>query len=307
MTDLSHPDKVLWPEPGLTKADLARYFEAVADRMLPHVAGRPLTLVRYNRGVAGDGFVQKNLPAGAPDWLPRHTEWSPSSNREVSYALAEKVDDLRWMANQNALELHEQLVRKDRDDRPDLMVFDLDPGEASIGVTVAAHWLREVLDELELATAVKTSGKRGLHMVVPIERRYEFAHVRALGLAVARMCADRHPDDLTVAMRKAERGDRLLLDWSRNGPAQTMVAPWSPRATPQATVSMPLTWDDVRADLDPSAFTLLTGPERPDAWAQMPAPQRLEQAGATVERAGYDLVDEHPRGAGPAGASRRRT
>jgi len=302
---LSHPDKVLYPEAGLTKADLRRYLERVADRMLPHVAGRPLTLVRYNRGVGGDGFVQKNLPSSAPAWLPRHVEWTPSSSRSVAYALAEKADDLRWMANQNALELHEMLVTADRDDRPDLLVFDLDPGEGPVTAPVAAHRLREVLDELGLVAAVKTSGKRGLHLVVPIERRYDFPTARGFGLGVARACADRHPGDLTVAMRKADRGDRLLLDWSRNGQAQTMVAPWSPRATPTATVSMPITWDEVGDDLDPAAFTLTTAPDRPDAWAALPAPQRLERAIAVLRRAGYDLADEHPRGGGPAGAGRR--
>jgi bifunctional non-homologous end joining protein LigD len=302
---LSSGDKLLWPDAGLTKADLWRYMEAVAERMLPQVKDRPLTLVRYNRGVNGDGFVQKNLPSSAPDWLPRHEEWSPSSNRQVSYALAAAVDDLRWMANQNALELHQMLVRADRDDRLDLMVFDLDPGEASIPVTIAAHWLRELLDELGLVSAVKTSGKRGLHLAVPIQRRYDPFWVRALGLATARACADRHPDELTVAMRKAGRGDRLLLDWSRNAPAQTMIAAWSPRATPTGTVSMPLTWDEVTEDLDPNAFTLRTAPDRADAWATMPEPQRLEKAAAALEKGGFALVDEHPRGGGPAGASHR--
>jgi len=196
---LTHGDKILWPGPGYTKADLWRYYEAVADRLLAQVRGRPLTLVRWNRGVDGDGFVQKNLPDSAPAWLSRHVEWTPSSGRQVAYALAEKLDDLRWMANQNALELHEMLVTADRDDRADVLVFDLDPGAGAVTASTAAHWLREVLDELGLVTAVKTSGKRGLHLVMPVERRYDFATAR---LRARRGAAVRGPPP-----RRAHRGD----------------------------------------------------------------------------------------------------
>jgi bifunctional non-homologous end joining protein LigD len=292
---LTSPERVLWPAAGVTKADLWRYLERVADRMLPHLKGRPLTLLRCPRGVEAEGFLQKNLPESAPTWLPRHEQWTPSSRRTVAYALAERVDDLRWMANQSAVEYHEMLVRADRDDRPDLLVFDLDPGEQGPRAPLAAHWLRDVLEELGLESAVKTSGKSGLHLVVPIERRYDFSRARAFGLATARACADRHPEHLTIAMRKADRNGRLLLDWSRNGAAQTMVAPWSPRATPTATVSMPLGWDEVTDDLDPGAFTIATAPQRPDAWRRLPPPQRLERASVALQRAGYELVDASPR------------
>jgi bifunctional non-homologous end joining protein LigD len=292
---LSSPDKLLWPDAGLSKADLWSYVEQVADRMLPLVEGRPLTLLRAPSGVNGQTFLQKNLPDSAPAWLPRHEEWTPSSNRTVAYPLAREVDDLRWMANQNTIEWHTMLSRADRDERPDLMIFDLDPGEAGPGAPAAAHAMREVLDELGLEVAVKTSGKRGLHMVVPIERRYDEPTVRAFGLAAARACASRDPEGLTVAMRKADRGGRLLLDWSRNGHAQTMAAAWSPRATPTATVSVPLSWDEVTDDLDPGIHTLTTAPERPATW-ELPAPQRLERAIAELERAGFELVDASPRG-----------
>jgi len=291
---LSHPDKVLWPTAGITKADLAAYLAAVADRMLPLVAGRPLTLLRAPDGVDGERFLQKNLSASAPDWLPRHTQDTPSSGRTVAYPLAGHVDDLTWMANQNSVELHEMLVRADRDDRPDLCVFDLDPGETGPTAVTAAADLREMLDGLGLAAGVKTSGKRGLHVVVPIERRYPHTEVRAFGLAAARACAARRPDDYTVAMRKADRGERLLLDWSRNGAAQTIVAPWSPRVTPTATVSMPLHWDEVDDRLDLVAFTIDTAPGRPAEW-ELPAAQRLERAGEALERAGFPLVDASPR------------
>lgn len=291
---LTHGDKVLWPAAGLTKADLWAYLEAVADRMLPLLAERPLTLLRAPRGVDGERFFQKNLADSAPAWLPRHAEYAPSSKRTVTYPLARSLDDLHWMANQNTVEWHPMLVRADRDDRVDLLVFDLDPAEEGPSAAWAAHLLREVLDELGLTAAVKTSGKRGLHLLVPVERRYDAATTRAFGLATARACVSRHPDELTVAMRKVDRGPRLLLDWSRNSPGQMMVAAWSPRATPAATVSTPLAWDEVTDDLDPAAFTLRTAPARPVA-GDLPAPQRLERAIGALERAGFELVDASPR------------
>lgn len=300
--ELSHPDKVLWPQAGFTKADLAAYYAAVADRLLAHVRGRPLTLKRYNNGVDGEGFFQKNLPASAPAWLERHTTWTPSSNRDVTYLVVREAVDLQWLAQQNAVELHPWFATVDRPDRADVLTFDLDPSDPAQDVAGAARLLREVLDELGLEALVKTSGKRGLHVYVPVERRYDYEELRGFGLAVARACADRDPDALTVEMRKAERHGRLLLDWSRNGAAQTLVAAWSPRATATATVSMPLRWDEVDDDLDPGAFTLATAPARPDPWLASPLrPQRIEGPRRALERAGYPSVDRSPRArTGPA-------
>lgn len=301
----THPDKVLWPEVGLTKADLRAYLEAAAPRMLPLLRDRPLSLVRHPAGVGRKGFLQKHLPDTAPGWLPRHEQFSPSSDRVVHYPLAATVDDLAWMANQNTIEFHQALVRVDRDDRPDLLVVDLDPAPEPIdapvpdpdAVVAAALVLREVLDELGLVAGVKTSGKRGLHVVVPTERRWPYDRARAFGLALARATAARAPDRFTVAMRKADREGRLLLDWSRNGSAQTLAAAWSPRATPTATVSVPLRWDEVQPGLDPSRWTIGTAlDDRPADWPDLPAPQRLERAAEALERAGFPLVDASPRG-----------
>ncbi len=294
---LSHPDKVLWPAVDASKADLLAYYEAVAGRLLPWIRDRPLTMRQYPGGVEAAGFFRKNLADSAPAWLPRHEQFSPSSERTVAYPMAASVEDLRWFANQNAVELHAATTRVDRDDRPDLFVFDLDPDESGKGpsAATAARWLHEVLEALGLPSLVKTSGKRGLHVVVPIERRYGHDLTRPLGLAIARICADAHPDELTVAMRKADRAGRLLLDWSRNGAAQTLVAAWSPRPTPTATVSFPLSWEQVTEDLDPGAFTIATAPGLADAWATAPPPQRLEHAVEAVRAAGYELVDASPR------------
>ncbi len=292
---LSHPDKLLWPAAGVTKAGLAAYYEAVADRLLPALADRPLTLVRANDGVDGERFFQKNLPRSAPASLRRHEVWTETSGRTVSYALVDDVDDLRWLAGQNAVELHPWFSRVDRADRADLLAFDLDPSGPQPPVTVAAHRLRETLGDLGLSALVKTSGKRGLHLYVPVERRYDHGFLRGFCLAVARACAARHPDDLTVEMRKADRGDRLLIDWSRAGQAQTLAAPYSPRVHPAATVSTPLAWEEVTDDLDPTAFTVHTVPQRADPWATAPAPHRLEAAAAALTEAGFPPVDRSPR------------
>lgn len=293
----SSPDKLLWPDAGVTKQDLWDYYESAAERLLPHLAERPLTLLRHPAGIDRSGFVQKNLPASAPDHLRRFEAWAESSDRTVTYLVADDVEAVRWCAQVAGVELHPWFARTDRPDRPDMLAFDLDPPDDETGVPVsqAARWLRALLDDLELDSVIKTSGKRGLHVYVPIERRYDFAAVRGFGLGVARCCAAAHADELTVEMRKARRNGRLLLDWSRNGPAQTLVAAWSPRAHPAATVSMPLAWDEVTDDLDPTAFTLHNALERADAWAEVPAPQRIDRARAALEADGVDCTDRNPR------------
>lgn len=292
---LSSPDKLLWPEAGVTKADLWDYYTAAADRLLPAVADRPLTLTRHPNGVERSGFVQKHLRDDAPDDLGHFATWAESSDREVTYLVADGLRELQWAAQMAVLELHAWLSRTDRPDRPDTLLFDLDPASPDQSVTQAALWLRELLDSLELPARVKSSGKRGLHVVVRIERRYSFQEVRGFALAVARCLADRHPDELTVEMRKADRRGRLLVDWSRHGPRQHAIAPWSPRATPAATVSVPLTWEEVEADFDPSQVTLPTALDRPAHWAEPDQAQRIERARTTLAEQGYEAADRSPR------------
>lgn len=296
---LSSPDKVLWPAVGATKRDLWDYLHAAADRLLPHLADRPLSFKRFPRGVAAGGFFQKDLPEHAPDAIRRWRRWASSSDREVAYALVDDVEGLAWLAQQNAIELHPGIVRVDAPDRPDRLVLDLDPGDRDVPVGLAAGWVREALGDLGLTSLVTTTGGRGLHVVVPIERRYGARLLRPLTLAIARMVADRHPDELTVEMRKAGRGGRLLVDWSRSTPGTTLIAPWSPRGSAGATVATPLDWSEVTDDLDPTRFTITTALARPDPWADdrdAVAPQRVEAARDAVVEAGYELIDASPRG-----------
>lgn len=295
MVRLSSPDKVLWPEVGLTKADLFGYLTDAAGRILPEIADRPLSLKRFPKGVQGKGFFQKDLPDHAPEAIRRWRVWAESADREVAYALVDDLEGLQWLGQQNTVELHPALLRVDRPDRADVLVFDIDPGERDIPPARVARWVREVLDELGLVARAKTSGGRGIHVLVPIERRYGPELLRPLTLAVARMVAERHPDELTVEMRKAERGGRTLVDWSRGG-GSTLIAAWSPRAHPQATVAMPLDWAEVTDDLDPARFTLRNALDRQDPWAgDDVGPQRLERAARAVAEAGFELVDASPR------------
>lgn len=292
---LSSPDKLLWPRAGITKADLWDYYTRAGDRLIAATGQRPLTLKRHPSGVDRSGFFQKNLGTDAPSDLARFTTWSASSERDVSYLVATGQRELQWAAQMAVVELHAWLSRIDRPDRPDTLLFDLDPSSPEQSVPQAAWWLRELLDELALPARVKTSGKRGLHVVVRVQRRYGFNELRAFALAAARCLADRHPDDLTVEMRKDDRRGRLLLDWSRHGPGQHTVAAWSPRATPEASVSAPLAWDEVNDDLDPSTIILRNVLERPDHWRDPAGAQRIESARDQLARWGYESVDRSPR------------
>jgi bifunctional non-homologous end joining protein LigD len=291
------PDKVLWPEVGLTKQDLWGYMSGSADRLLAAVGDRPLSLKRFPDGIQDEGFFQKDLPDWAPDHIRRCRV--AGSERELSYAVADDVTDLQWLADIAVIELHALSWRTDLPGRPDSLVFDLDPGDGSVTAVQAAWWVRETLDALELPALVKTSGKRGLHVVVPVERRYSAGELRGFALAAGRATVAAHADELTVEMRKARRRGRLLVDWSRTGEQQTVVSAWSPRATPGATVATPISWEEVDARLDPAVFTLTTVSGRDDPWADPPAPARLERARAALAEHGFPAEDRSPRSPKP--------
>lgn len=291
---LSSPDKILWPQVGLSKRDLFDYVHAAAPRLLPQLTARPLSLRRFPRGVDAPGFFQKDLPDHAPDVLGRWRQWAESPGRDVAYALVRNVEGLAWLAQQNTIEFHPALLRIDRPDRADQLVFDVDPGDQPIPPARVARWVREVLVELGLDPVVKTSGGRGLHVIVPIERRYGAELLRPVTLGIARLIAGRHQDELTVEMRKDDRGGRTLIDWSRGG-GSTLISAWSPRAHPRATVATPLHWHEVTDDLDPTSFTLPAVLERDDPWEGGWRPQRVERAVTALAARGIDLVDASPR------------
>lgn len=243
--------------------------------MLPHLRGRPLMLERYPDGVDGQRFMQKNTPDHYPDWI-RRAEVAKEGGT-VTHVVCDDTATLLYLADQACLTLHRWLSRTDRAagaDHPDRLVFDLDPpGDDFARVRAAAGWLRELLEELGLAAAPMTTGSRGLHLVVPLNGRHDFDEVRGFARDVADLAASRHPDLLTTAARKQDRGDRLYLDVQRNAYAQTAVAPYSVRARPGAPVAVPLAWEQLDdPGLDARHWTIADALDqaRSDPWAGLP-------------------------------------
>ena len=268
---ITRPDKLLWPSIGVTKQTYVDYLGAVADRMIPWLRDRPLSLVRAPDGVDGQRYFQKNTPSHAPSWIKTVTIPAPSANRDVAYTVCNDADTLAWLGNQAALELHPAPVRRDKLDRPDLFVVDIDPPDDAFEAAVeAAYLMLEILDDLGLETLVKTTGGKGLHVVVPIVRSVAPERLRHAATRLAELAIDRRPDLVTAEFRKAKRQGRVMLDPSRNGPGATLVAPYSPRARPEGTVSFPVLPKDL-AKIAPADFTLATVDRR---LVSGPAPKR---------------------------------
>jgi bifunctional non-homologous end joining protein LigD len=271
--EITHPDRVLFPDDGITKGDLVDYYGEVADVMVPHVKGRPLTLWRYPRGIDQQGFVQQDFAGSLPDWMG--SAEVAKEGGTVVHPVADHRDALVWLANQNGVTPHAWLSRRDRLDEPDQVIFDLDPSTNDFAaVRAAARAVADVLDELGLASYLKTTGSRGLHVVVPISRGLDFDTVRQFARDVAAVVADDDPDHRTVEMRKDKRGDRVYLDVMRNAYAQTAVAPYAVRARRGAPVATPLEWDELdRRGMRPDRFTVRDVPKRiaeqGDPWADM--------------------------------------
>jgi bifunctional non-homologous end joining protein LigD len=258
--EITRPDKPLWPELGVTKRAFADYLGSVADRMLPWLRDRPLTLIRAPDGVEGQRYFQKNTPAYAPPWIRTVTIPAPSAGRDVAYTICNDAATLAWLGNQAALEFHPAPVRRDRLERPDLLVVDIDPPDDAFDAAVEAAFLvLEVLDDLGLPSVVKTTGGKGLHIVVPIVRHVSPEQLRHAATRLTATVADRRPDLVTAEFRKADRKGRVMLDPSRNGTGATIVAPYSPRIRRTATVSFPVLPDDLRSTA-PGDFTVATVP-----------------------------------------------
>lgn len=257
---LSHPDKVLFPDDGITKADLAGYYASVADAMLPLVKDRPMNLWRWNTGIEGQRVVQQGIPKGAPDWVAR-VEVERRAGGNVTHAMINDARTLRWLSNQNCITPHVWLSRADKLDRPDRIVFDLDPAtedemEQFDDVRKGALALGEHLRELRLVPFAMTTGSRGIHVVAPLKRTKDANAVRERAGEIAEEFASSH-DTLTTFWRKEKRDGRILVDTARNTYAQTVVAPYGVRALPGAPVATPLEWDELEdPELHPRRWTL---------------------------------------------------
>lgn len=265
---IQRPDKVLFPDDGLTKADLADYHRAIAPHMLPHLRGRPLMLERHPDGIGGPRFMQKNTPDHYPDWI--HRAEVGKADGTVVHTVCDNTATLLYLVDQASLTLHRWLARTGRLKRPDRLVFDLDPSGDSAEdfetVRRAARQLGELLDELRLASVLMTTGSRGLHVIVPLAGDTDTDDVRSFAQDVAATLAARDPGRLTTEVRKQARGDRLYLDVQRNGYAQTAVAPWSVRARPGAPVATPISWEQLKdPELGPRRWTIADAPEQAGA------------------------------------------
>ncbi|HEX6095215.1 MAG TPA: non-homologous end-joining DNA ligase [Thermoanaerobaculia bacterium] len=274
---ITNPDKVYFPKAGYTKLDLAKYYLAVADGALRGVANRPMALKRYVNGVDAEPFFQKRAPDKRPDWIDT-VELKFPSGRSAWEIVVNNAAQLLWIVNLGCVDLNPHPVRADDLDHPDELRVDLDPGP---GVSFAdvrrvALVVREVLEEHGLTGWPKTSGSRGIHVNVRIQRKWTFDQVRRAALAIAREVERRVPDLATSKWWKEERHG-VFLDYNQNAKDRTVASAWSVRPLPDARVSMPLTWDEV-PDVDPAAFTIVTAPSRGDASAG------IDEAAGSLEK-----------------------
>ena len=272
---LSHPEKVLFPEDGITKADLAAYYASVAGAMLPHVRDRPLNLWRWNQGIGGRLVVQQDIPKGAPDWVQR-VETPRRKGGSIEHVLCQDADTLRWLSNQNCITPHVWSARRDRLDRPDHIVFDFDPeaGSDFSLVREGALLAGEALRELGLEPFAMVTGSKGIHVIAPIKRTREAPWVRERAGEIGVEIAARSPGTLTTEWRKEKRDGKILVDTARNTYGQTVVAPYAVRAIAGAPVATPLVWEELSDEkLSARSWTLRTVAARleetGDPWADM--------------------------------------
>jgi len=257
---LSNLEKPFWPEEGITKGDLLAYYRDVASAVVPHIRDRPFTMKRYPDGWQGKSFFQKQAPSHIPDWI--ETAAFPASTREgekkvIDYALVDDELALLWMVNMGCIDMHTWASRADRPERPDWVMFDLDPSEGATfeDVVEVALLVRETLDVLGLESVPKTSGSRGIHVLVPIARRHGFDEVREFAGIVAGALARAHPGLVTTEWTRAKRRG-VLVDANQNGPGKTTASVYSVRPRAGAPVSTPLRWDEVVPGLDLDSFTM---------------------------------------------------
>jgi bifunctional non-homologous end joining protein LigD len=280
---ITHPDKVLFPDNGVTKGELAAYYEMIAPLMVPHMRARPVTMERYHRGIGAPGFFQKDVSKGFPQWLERIEV--PKKGGTVHHPLVTDARSLLWLANQNCITPHVWTSRAPDLYYPDICVFDLDPSEDNPEQLKAATFqLRDFLAELGLPTWLKTSGSKGFHIVVPLDGKSKMEEVAGFAHTVGALLVKRDPDNLTQEFHKADRGTRILVDTGRNGYSATFAAAYAVRAKPGAPVSAPCTWDELqRGDTGPQSFTLRSMAARIDAVGDLWAD--LRKRGRSLKRA----------------------
>ncbi len=286
---ISHPDKVLFPDDGITKGELAAYYEAIAPVMLPHLRGRPLTMERYPAGIERQGFWQKDVSKGFPEWLQRVEV--PKKDGIVHHPVVTDLQSLLWTVNQNTITHHVWSSRVPDLKHPDVCVFDLDPSTDDVeAVRRAAIDLRDLLGKLTLQSWIKTTGSKGFHIVVPLDGKTPIGQVARFAGAVGKVFVGLQPDALTQEFAKVDRHGRIYVDTGRNGYHSTFAAAYTVRARRGAPVSAPCTWTEVeRGEVEPATFTVRNILERVqrlgDVWAEM------RERGNSLKRA-IELIAE---------------
>ncbi|MEO7189520.1 MAG: non-homologous end-joining DNA ligase [Vicinamibacterales bacterium] len=279
---ITHPDKVLFPDDGITKGDLAAYYDVVAPLMLPHLRRRPITMERYPAGIGAKGFLQKDVVKGFPAWLQRIE--APKKGGTVHYPLANDRRSLEWLTNQNTICMHVWPSRAPRLEYPDLCVFDLDPSQDDPEILRrTALALRDLLHAEGRESWVKTSGSKGFHIVVPLKSGTTFNESSTFADRVAGILVERDPRHLTQAFSKADRAGRMLIDTGRNRAGATFAAAYAVRAKAGAPVSAPCTWDEIdHGEVGPQTFTLRNMASRVqkvgDLWGDLRRPSARRQA-----------------------------
>jgi len=256
---LSNLEKVLYPAAKFTKGQVIDYYARIAPVLVPHLAGRPLTLKRYPNGVDSEFFFEKNATKHRPDWVKTAPIWSEGNNRDVNYILANDLATLVWVANLAGIELHPSLSKAKNIESPTMMVFDLDPGPPAniVQCCQVAFWLREIFERFGLQSFPKTSGSKGLQIYVPLNSPASYDETKPFAHALARLLEDEHRELVVSDMKKALRTGKVLVDWSQNDQHKTTIAVYSLRARERPTVSTPVSWEEVERALKKKDADLL--------------------------------------------------
>ncbi len=261
----THTQKLYWKKEKITKGDLLKYYKAVAPRLLPHLKDRPLVMHRFPEGVEGVSFYQKECPANPPSFVKRVKVKHEA--RTIEYIVVNNLDTLLYVVNLGCIELHPFSAKAKKLKAPDYLILDLDPEAISFSAVVkTAQVLHTILEERKLRSYCKTSGSRGLHIYVPLKKAMSYDKVRALAKEIAQEAHERLPDSTSLERLPKKRQKRVYIDFLQNRPMQTVVAPYSVRAKPGATVSTPLAWSEVKEGLDPRKFTIKTVLKRKKAF-----------------------------------------
>ena len=293
---LSSPDRVLFPEDGITKGDLFEYYKRVGPTIVPHLRDRPFTMKRYREGISAPGFFQKQAPKGMPDWIPtrQFRTWPrEGESRLVDFPLVNSTEAVLWMVQMHCIDMNAWYSRVDKPDRPDFVLFDLDPPDDGFELAIeVAHLIRELLEELDLPGYVKTSGADGIHVVAPITRRATFGQTYDFAEQVSRLLEERHPGKVTTEWLKKKR-EGVLVDHRQNGHGKTIASVYSVRPKPGAPVSTPLRWEELTPGIRPRDFGMEEALRRIEEHGDLfvpvlEDPRPLAPAAKNLERLGSD-------------------